>query len=775
MAGGEGTRLRPLTCDCPKPMIRLMNRPVLGYAIELLKRHGVSDIAVTLGYRPNAISDAFGDGGPLGVNHKYYVEKTPLGTAGGVRQASDFLDETFIVLSGDGVTDLDITRALAFHRERDALATLVLKRVENPLEYGVVDVDAEGRVRSFHEKPDWSEVVSDTVNTGIYILEPEALKTIPADQPCDFGRELFPRMLRKGLPLFGYVTRDYWCDVGDVRAYLGAHMDAMEGRVRLEGLCLPRGRAVQLPGAVVDRAAVLEGPCLIDAGARVCAGAYVGPYSVVGADCVIGEGASVKRSVLWPGARLEAGAQARGCVLAAGAVLGAGAQAYEESVLGAGASVAARGVVLSGVKLWPGKAVAEGERLDANRVWGAGGTPGFQSGTLSARDPAGAARAVQAWVAALKPREVLLGRSDAPGVSAMWHAAAAGAMALGVRVLDAGACALPMLSFAQRLCRADAALLLDARDITPLNRLGARLTGAEQRAVTLLNTRQDYPLPKPRVADDAVSAACLADAYVADVASAFEADPAACPPASLWCESPALLKIAGRAWDRAGLVWRASDSPDAPPVQGALMLQLDSSGEQVRLADACGALTEAQHQLMTAWLALEAGERRILLPAPATRGIDALAGDYRARVERLNGDRIRWMNALAEEAPVQFRLWSDGLWWAVRALSTLTQQGLSLAEWRVRMPGVHRRSRTLPLSAHQNGRVLRALADAMPDARVDGGLRLDREDRWAWIGAEDSRPILRIVAEGASAEFADELCAFCESACRRACADKPAE
>ena len=292
MAGGEGTRLRPLTCDCPKPMIRLMNRPLMQYALILLKRHGIRDIAVTLGYQPDAVTDAFGDGGEMGVNLRYYIESAPLGTAGGVRQAADFLDETFVALSGDGVTDLDITAALAFHRARGALATLVLKRADDPLDYGVVDVDADGRVRSFHEKPDWSEVLCDTVNTGIYILEPEALKRIPADRACDFGREVFPRMVADGLPVYGYVTDDYWCDVGDVRAYLMVHADAMEGRIRLEGLAGLSGRAVQLPGAVVDRAAALEGPCLIGPGARVRAGAHVGPCSVVGADCVVGERAS---------------------------------------------------------------------------------------------------------------------------------------------------------------------------------------------------------------------------------------------------------------------------------------------------------------------------------------------------------------------------------------------------------------------------------------------------------------------------------------------------
>ena len=167
MAGGEGSRLRPLTCDCPKPMMRLMDKPVMEYALGLLGRSGITEIAATLGYLPDAVTDYFGDGQDFGVNLRYYIEREPLGTAGGVAQARDFLDETFVVLSGDGVTDLDIMEAVAFHRSRQAEATLVLKRVENPLEYGVVVTEDDGLIRSFHEKPGWGDVLSDAVNTGI--------------------------------------------------------------------------------------------------------------------------------------------------------------------------------------------------------------------------------------------------------------------------------------------------------------------------------------------------------------------------------------------------------------------------------------------------------------------------------------------------------------------------------------------------------------------------------------------------------------------------------
>ena len=773
MAGGEGTRLRPLTCDCPKPMMRLMNRPVIAYALELLKRHGVRDIAVTLGYMPDAITDCFGDGAALGVRLQYFVEKTPMGTAGGVGQARAFLDETFAVLSGDGVTDLDITRALRFHRERGAIATLVLKRADDPLDYGVVDVDADGRVRSFHEKPDWSEVLSDTVNTGVYILEPEILDHIPEDRPCDFGHELFPRLVREGLPVYGYVTDDYWCDIGDVRAYLGAHVDAMEGRVRLDGLPAISGRAIQLPGSEVDRAAVLEGPCLIGRGAKVRAGAYVGPYSVIGEGCVVGEGASVKRAILWPGSRLEARAQARGCVLARGAVLGEGAQAYEESVLGADAAVEPRGVLLSGVKLWPGKRVAEGERLEANRVWGGAREAGFLSGALPLRDPADAARAAQACMAAMNPREALIGHDGSPMARAMWHAAAAGCMAQGVGVLSADACALPVLRHAQRGLRADAALYLSGDGLVPLNALGARLADREQRTVARLNARQDFPHPAPQTLPPVLEAACAEAGYVADIAALYTAEPNRAAPLVVYSESPIVLALAQKVLLRAALSFRVVDrETELLPAPGELGLLLDKAGERCLLSDERGALTDAQRQLLTAWTALEWGETALLLPDNATRGIDALLERRGATAERFAGEPLRWMNALAERHPLQFELQFDGLALAMAALSLLTERGMTLDDWRRDMPQVHRRSRVVSIAPRQGGRVLHAFAQSEPDARLGGGVRFERPDGWAWVGAEEGQSRLRIVTEGASAEFAGELCDFCEAEIKRLNAEK---
>ena len=234
MAGGEGSRLRPLTIGRPKPMVPVVNKAVIGHIFDLLKHHGITEVIVTLRYMASAIQDFFDDGSTIGMKITYSVEEQPLGTAGSVKNAARYLgDETFIVISGDALTDIDLQELVKIHHERGALASITLTRVPNPLEFGVIVTDEEGRVTQFLEKPSWGEIISDTVNTGIYVLEPEVLSQIPDNTQFDFAGELFPRMLADGQALYGYVSDGYWCDVGNINEYMTANADVLYGKVRL--------------------------------------------------------------------------------------------------------------------------------------------------------------------------------------------------------------------------------------------------------------------------------------------------------------------------------------------------------------------------------------------------------------------------------------------------------------------------------------------------------------------------------------------------------------
>ena len=263
MAGGKGTRLKPLTCYKPKPMVPIVNRPMMEHIIDLLKKHKFTEVMATLFYLPQVIEDYFGDGRNFGLNMKYFIEETPLGTAGSVRNGADFLNETFLVISGDALTDIDLEAAIKFHQEKGATATLILTKVDNPLEYGVVITDQDGKIKRFLEKPGWGEVFSDTVNTGIYILEPKIFDYFQAGQVFDFSKELFPLLLASGEPLYGYIASGYWSDIGNLEQYRQAHYDVLTGKVKIampgqeirpgvwvgEGERLPRMRYFLRPGA----------------------------------------------------------------------------------------------------------------------------------------------------------------------------------------------------------------------------------------------------------------------------------------------------------------------------------------------------------------------------------------------------------------------------------------------------------------------------------------------------------------------------------------------
>ena len=233
MAGGEGTRLRPLTSNQPKPMVPIVGKPCMEHILELLKLHGLEDTIVTVAFLPQAIRSYFGSGETLGMDIGYSVEETPLGTAGSVRLAAGQLDDTFLVISGDALCDIDLTRLIAYHREKKASVTIGLKAVDNPLEFGIVVTDDDGRVERFLEKPSWGQVFSDTINTGIYVLEPEVLDHVPTDRPYDFSKELFPLLLEMGRPIYGCVLDGYWQDIGNLDQYRQANFDALDERVRL--------------------------------------------------------------------------------------------------------------------------------------------------------------------------------------------------------------------------------------------------------------------------------------------------------------------------------------------------------------------------------------------------------------------------------------------------------------------------------------------------------------------------------------------------------------
>lgn len=461
MAGGEGVRLRPLTQSCPKPLAPMCGEAVMGYALKLLRRHGIDQAHATLWYRPQDVVRAFGTG-RHGVELSYSIEDTPLGTAGSVRKAVQ-KKETTLVLSGDGLTGCDLTQALHFHRASGAMATIVLTKVEIPLQYGVVVVDQSGRIRRFIEKPDWSRVIGSLVNTGIYLLEPEALALIPPDRPYDFGRELFPQMLEMGLPLYGYVSQEYWCDVGDPAAFLRAQGDLLMGCTGF------------VPSDYGQRA-LRDGFISCDS--------YVSPQARIAPDAVI------ENSCILPGVLVESGARIKGSILCAGARVGRGAVLTEGSVLGAGAqagdfSNCEGGRIFAGVHTSAGEVIRgvimQGDErltLRAGKAWACG--------------PEEIARLAGAYLQAEKiGRVAVMHEENQQARAALWK----GALAVygAQQVQDLGSGTQGMLGFYLRREAFDGGVLVTKKGAALLDSAGCLLDDAASARVLSLAQRCEAP------------------------------------------------------------------------------------------------------------------------------------------------------------------------------------------------------------------------------------------------------------------------------------------
>jgi mannose-1-phosphate guanylyltransferase/phosphomannomutase len=318
MAGGFGTRLRPLTAEYPKPMIPVVNKPVLAHILNLLKHHHFSEVVITVQYLADQIQNYFGDGRHLGMAIRYVVEDKPLGTAGSVKNAQQYLaDEPFLVMSGDLITDFDLSSMLRFHRERRALATLALTYEADPSEYGTVATDRQERIREYVEKPDPEEVISRTVNTGIYMLEPEVLDDIAPNVAYDFSEDIFPQMLSQDTPPLGYTADGYWCDMGTLEDYMQVTADVLAGKVRHIDLGQHLGNDLWA-GRDVEIApdATLSGPIYLGHRVKVNPGASIYGPTVIADQTVIGKGAHVERAIIGRACFLGELVKVQKCIIA---------------------------------------------------------------------------------------------------------------------------------------------------------------------------------------------------------------------------------------------------------------------------------------------------------------------------------------------------------------------------------------------------------------------------------------------------------------------------
>lgn len=801
MAGGEGSRLRPLTLGRPKPMVPLANRPMLEHILLLLKRHGITEVVITVQYMATHIQTEIGDGSELGMTVTYSVEDQPLGTAGSVRQAAESLTDTFLVISGDALTDFDLHAVVDYHRKCNAMATLTLYRVANPLEYGVVVTREDGRIRQFQEKPSWGEIVTDTINTGIYVLEPSIFEYYQRNQVFDFSKDLFPLLLRDEKPLFGYVAGGYWTDVGSIEEYVRATRDALMGKVQIDWGMEQVDGIWREDGVDIEPDAQVRGPVYLGRDVKIKSGAMVHGPSVIRDNTVVERGAHIDRSIIWRGSNIGPRSEVRGSLLGAECTLQANAVVSENTVVSDHTIIGRGAIIQPNVKIWPNKEVDAGAVVSTSIIWGSSGRRVLfgrygVSGLINVDfTPEMAAKLGSAYASNLPINaDVTINRDLAIPSRMLKRAMTAGLAAAGINVVDLSAVPIPVARFYTRVTGAlggvhvrvspyDSSLI----HLQLFNGDGMDLSKGTQRKVETAYFREDVRRAHLDDIGETAYAGDVAERYTRAFMAAVDHETVsrACyrlvVDYSLGATGdmfPDILRSMGcdvvdlNAKQGPTRAPRSAPEYDTafdqlanivPALRFQLGAMLDVSGERLHLVDGSGRrVPQMQALAALASLVFQQNEGAVVaVPADAPSIFETLAVRHRGRIIRTRSDTEAIMSAASLK---QVRLAGDGqgrtifpamhptfdaMFSLVKVLELLARAQARFDDVLAELPAWHLQQTNVPCPWDKKGVVMRLLGERYHERRVraQDGVKIQLGDDWVLIRPDPDEPRFHLVAE----------------------------
>jgi mannose-1-phosphate guanylyltransferase/phosphomannomutase len=815
MAGGFGTRIQPLTINLPKPMIPLINRPIMLHIIDLLKKHGITELILLLYHQPMVIKNFFGDGSEFGVHITYVTPLEDFGTAGAVKAAAKFLDERFLIISGDLLTDFNLSQVLKFHEEKGAKATITLTSVKDPLQFGVVITDKEGRITKFLEKPGWGEVFSDTINTGIYVLEPEVLEMIPAGENRDWSKDVFPQMLAEDAPLFGCQLSGNWADIGNTDAYLEASRSITHRQVRARIDERPaEGRPDIYLGedvlvATKDRS-LLEGMVVLGDNTQVLGRARL-KNTVVGRNCVIEDGCELDDAILWDNVYLKKGCRISGAALCHNVRVGQGVVIEEGVIVGDETTIGDEAYLKKDVKVWPLKVIEGGAIVTTNLIWGEKWRKSLFEGavvrglTNVELTPEFSAKLGAAYGSTLPKDSFILAGRDAIRASRMLKRSfLGGLLSAGINVRDIKMVSLPVLRYKLttfgevggvhfRQSPEDPA----ATDIIFFDAEGIEVSSAAAKGIERIYYKENFRRVHfsepggiselPRIYDyyregylralDGAALRAAAPKVVVDLNHS--------PAGELL---PGLLNDLGCEVIELNSHLQESRSGTSPEQAERALEQLSRivvtlgatagfwlgpSGERLQLIDETGeVLTDIEALATLATLVCQA-ERSgsLVLPVPAPLAIEELAVAAGLTVKRTKTDGRSLVEG-AKERNVQLAAALDGrfafpafqpnfdaLFAVGKTIELLVRTGKSLGEVRRNTPTRAYRHLQLPCSWELKGGIMRKMSEDSVELEASfiDGVKVQLPGGWALVLPDQHRPVVHVVAESSNAARADEL------------------
>jgi mannose-1-phosphate guanylyltransferase/phosphomannomutase len=803
-----------MTANQPKPLLPVANRPIMEHVLRLLKKHGFEETVVTVQFLAALVRNYFGDGEDVGMFLQYATEEMPLGTAGSVKNAEDALkDSPFLVISGDALTDMDLTEMCRFHKENGALVTVGLTRVPDPLEFGIVIADEDGRIQRFLEKPTWGQVFSDTVNTGVYIMEPEVLAEVSAKESVDWSHDVFPKLLARGAPIFGYISDKYWEDVGTLESYLKAQADVLSGKVEVDiaGFEVSPGMWIA-EGADVDPDAVLKGPLVIGDYAKIEAGATVREYSVIGANVVVKEGAFIHRAVVHNNVFVGQGTTLRGCVVGKNTDVMRLARIEETAVIGDECVVEPEAYISAGVKVYPFKTIEAGAVVNTSVVWESRGQRTLfgqrgVSGLINVEvTPELCVRLASAYATMLKKGSTVTTSRDVSRAARTLKRAVQSALnASAINVMDLEALPLPVARYETARSDYSGGIALrttpgdsQSIDIIFLDERGAELSQSAQRRLERVFSRQEFRRAFPGEIAELSYPPRVVEWYTHELLRSVnlngvrDADlkvVADCAGGTVSLVLPTLLGRIGVevhtlnnrldeinptqtvAQQRAGMQRLAEVVSSSRATFG---VRFDTVGERIQLVDEQGALVSDERALLVV-LDLVAAERRrgrVALPVNTTRVAE--------QVCRFHGVQVTWtgtsQEALTTAAAADdvifaadgrggfvvpsFARTVDGITAFVMLLGLVARTRLTLSQIDARIPQAHLLRRSIPTPWAAKGSVMRTVVEAAADQTVDttDGVRIIDPDRgWVLVLPDPADAVTHLWAEGTDADNAQLL------------------